>query len=160
MNRWLDNDIACGLVFYFLQISVFSAPVLLGAILEATVLQPRGFWSTVRRISRILLFFACFMVVGQCVNILWGRFIAEHLYSSGDYCCADFIPFLPINATVINDFGPGSGHLYGVTLWQLQLIWLGFAIVTWAATILLYRSLSRRLFGGPRLPAPSNYPRS
>jgi hypothetical protein len=65
--------------------------------------------------------------------------VYDRLYDSEDYVF-DFTPFWPITNRVINaTWGEDHGHLLGVTLRQLQLIWFLFALSTWSTTAYLYR---------------------
>jgi hypothetical protein len=90
------------------------------------------------------LFVGLLLVVGSVANGLWSCLVWGRLYFSTDYVF-DFSPFWPITQKVIDaPFGDMCGQLFGVSLLQLQLVWLLFAVVTWTATILLYRLISRR----------------
>jgi hypothetical protein len=59
----------------------------------------------------------------------------------------DFRPFWPITQRVIDaPWGEEHGRLLGISLFQLQAVWLLFAGGTWTVTIFLYRIVRRRLW--------------
>lgn len=96
------------------------------------------------RIVRFNLFNALMLVIGALFNGLWSCLIWGRFYYSTDYVF-DFPPFWPITQWVIDaPFGDVHGQLFGITLWELQLIWLLFAAGTWGLTILCYRLIVRR----------------
>jgi hypothetical protein len=97
-----------------------------------------------RRIGRFALFITLLLIVGAFFNGLWSCLIWGRLYFSTDYVF-DFSPFWPITQSVIDgDIYFGRGQLLGVSLFQLQLVWLLFAAGVWAVTILLYRIIRHR----------------
>jgi hypothetical protein len=97
-----------------------------------------------RRIGHFGLFMILLLFVGAFFNGLWSCLIWGRLYCSIDYVC-DFTPFWPITQSVIDDsFGDSRGQLYGVSLSQLQCVWLLFAAGAWAVTIFLYRLIRHR----------------
>jgi hypothetical protein len=98
----------------------------------------------VRRIGNFGLFLVLLLLVGAMFNGLWSCLIWDRLYDSTDYYL-DFCPFFPITRSVIDaPWGNERGRLLGVSLFQLQLVWLLFAAGTWSVTIFLYRCFSRR----------------
>jgi hypothetical protein len=98
-------------------------------------------------IGRWGLFNIVFLVVACPIGGLWSCLIFGHFYTSTDYI-SDFSPLIPITQDVLDArFGYEVGHLYGITLRQLQLMWLAFAATTWVLSLSIY--LSAR-----RLPAP------
>lgn len=71
---------------------------------------------------------------------MWGR-----LYYSTDYVF-DFSPVWPITQRIIDmPFGEQRGQLFGVTLVQLQLVWLTFALGTWGVTAFFYKAMHQKL---------------
>jgi hypothetical protein len=71
--------------------------------------------------------------------VIFGR-----LYWSTDYV-SDFNPFWPITQAVLDArFGDQVGGLLGVSLHQLQAIWLLFAVAAWLSGFALYRLIRRR----------------
>lgn len=94
---------------------------------------------------------ALFLLVAAFFNGLWSCSVWGWLYYSIDYV-SDYSPFWPISQSVIDDhFGDRHGELFGVSLFQLQLVWLLFAIGTWSATIYLYRRVRRSVASEPAL---------
>jgi hypothetical protein len=90
------------------------------------------------------LFLGLLLVVGSIANGLWSCLVWGRFYFSTDYVF-DFSPFWPITQKVIDaPFGEMRGQLFGVSLFQLQLVWLLFATGTWTVSILLYRLICRR----------------
>src|SRR5947208_14690753 len=96
-----------------------------------------------RRIARLGFFNLLLLIVATMFNGLWSCLIWGRLYDSTDYTF-DFVPFWPITQAVIDSpWGNDHGHLLGVSLFQLQLVWFLFAAGTWAVTIFLYGLLRR-----------------
>lgn len=84
-----------------------------------------------------------FFLVAVAVNGFWSCLIFGHFYTSTDYI-ADFSPLVPIMQSVIDArFGNQVGHLYGITLRQLQLIWLAFSGITWVLALSIYFRIRR-----------------
>src|SRR5439155_13427321 len=95
------------------------------------------------RARRLGLFIGLFLLVGSLGNGLWSCLIWGRLYDSMDYIF-DFTPFWPIARRVIDEpWGDEHGRLFGVSLFQLQLIWFLFAAGTWGLTVALYRLIRR-----------------
>jgi hypothetical protein len=98
-----------------------------------------------KRIGRLGLFLAILLLVSSLVNGLWSCLLWDRVYHSSDYLF-DFIPFWPITWAMINrPFGNEHGQLLGISMWQLQLLWLCFACSTWAITVVLYRLTCRHM---------------
>jgi hypothetical protein len=90
------------------------------------------------------LFSVSFFVVAGLLNGVWSCVIFGRLYWSADYV-SDFSPFRPITQGVLDArFGEEVGGLLGVSLHQLQAIWLLFAITAWSSGFALYRLIRRR----------------
>lgn len=84
-----------------------------------------------------------FLIVASAMAGVWSCLIFGHFYTSTDYI-SDFSPFIPITQGVIDArFGNQIGHLYGITLQQLQLLWMGFAAITWALALWIYFRIRR-----------------
>ena len=97
-----------------------------------------------RRVVRLGLFLGLLLLVGSVANGLWSCLVWGRLYYSTDYVW-DFSAFWPITQWIIDrPFGTERGQLLGVSLLQVQLVWLLFAAGTWTATILLYRLICKR----------------
>jgi hypothetical protein len=89
--------------------------------------------------SRAVLFFALLLVVGAIFDGLWSCVIYGRLYYTMDYFC-DFIPFVPFfEGEGMRTDQRGWGGLNGVTLCEVQLVWLLFAVGAWSCTFFLYR---------------------
>jgi hypothetical protein len=120
------------------------AVFIVGCLILAAVAwkQPGTF---LRRARRFGLFLGLLLIAGSFFNGLWSCLIYGRFYVSADPV-AEFNPFLPVNQAVIEaPFGNERGQLLGVSLFQLQLIWLPFAAATWAAAILSFRLLRKHL---------------
>ena len=116
---------------------------LLGCILAALI-APRSFRNYFRRLSKLGVFLLILILVGDAYGCIWGDIIWGRFYRSTDYCGIDFLPFLPVTRRLIDaPWGSEPHGLMGITLLQLNLIWLLFAIATWATAIALYRLASR-----------------
>ncbi|HVM62728.1 MAG TPA: hypothetical protein VMV72_17835 [Verrucomicrobiae bacterium] len=124
--------------------AVFGAACLvLAAFLRK---RPDVFTSVV---GRVALFLGILLVVGSLFDGLWDCLIFGRLYyrvASSDFDF-DFKPVWPITQGAI-DAASGSerGQLFGITLFQLQLVWGLFALGTWGITASLYWLIRR--YGG------------
>ena len=88
-------------------------------------------------------FSSILLLVGAEMGGLWDCLIYGHFYVTADYL-SDFSPFVPIMQGVIDvHFDDYSGHLIGVTMRQLQFIWLLFALATWTVAAGIYFRLRR-----------------
>jgi hypothetical protein len=84
-----------------------------------------------------------FLLVASAIAGLWSCLIFGHFYTSPDYI-SDFSPLIPITQAVIDArFGNQVGYLYGITLRQLQLLWMAFAAITWALALFIYFRIRR-----------------
>ena len=111
-------------------------------VIAAVAIRQRG--TFLRRAGRFGLFVGLLLIVGSLANGLWSCLVWGRLYFSTDYVF-DFSPLWPITQKVIDaPFGDMRGQLLGVSLFQLQLVWLLFAVGTCAITIVLYRLICRR----------------
>ena len=89
------------------------------------------------------------LLVGTSVSGLWDCLIYGRFYVTASYF-SDFSPFVPVTQSVIDRHFDGySGHLIGVSIRQLQLVWVLFALATWALAFKLslraqwFRPISR-----------------
>jgi hypothetical protein len=139
---WIEFPIECW--FYLLPMSIFHLAAFLigvGVIAALALKQPGSFR---RRIARLALFLTLLLILGSLANGLWSCMIWGRLYYSTDYVF-DFMPVWPITQGFIDaPFGSERGKLLGVTFIQLQLVWLLFALGTWACTVVFYRAILRR----------------
>jgi hypothetical protein len=112
-----------------------------------------------KRIGRLGLFLGVLLLVGSLVNGFWSCLIYNHLYRSFDYVF-DFSPFLPVPCGNGMDIplDEKHGQISGFSVWQLQTVWFFFASGTWAATIILYRLLNRRLSSNTTLGSTATAP--
>jgi hypothetical protein len=104
------------------------------------------FWrkSKTGEFRRLVFFWFILFLVSSIFNGLWSCSVWDRLYDSMDYV-SDFSPFWPITQGVIDaPWGNDRRRLLGISLWQLQLVWLVFALGTWITTILLYRAIRRQ----------------
>jgi hypothetical protein len=129
-------------IFFFGCITLAVLGVLAALLTKQLIKQLVIF---LRQFARLGFFLAVLLIVGSIHNGLWSCLIWGRLYYSTDYWI-DFFPFWPITQSVIDaEFGDGPGKLLGVSLLQLQLVWLLFASSTWIVTIILYRRICKRL---------------
>jgi hypothetical protein len=106
-----------------------------------------------QRVGRYALFNLILLLVGCVFSSLWSCFIFGNFYWSYD-SLGDFEPIWPITRSLI-DYGGADihGQLFGISLLELQLVWLAFAFGSWATTYYLYKAIlrtyaSRRLTSG------------
>jgi hypothetical protein len=139
---WSEFPAECLLYFAFMGLLHLAALAIGCLICGLVAVRQRG--TFLRRVRRLGLFLGLLLVVGSISNGLWSCLVWGRLYFSTDYVF-DFSPFWPITRGVIDaPFGEMRGQLLGVSLVQLQLVWLLFAAGTWAVSILLYRLIRRR----------------
>jgi hypothetical protein len=142
-HSWSEFPAEC--LYYLVPMSVAHLAVFaIGVVVVAAlaIKQPGTFR---RRVGRLGLFLALLLIAGSLINGLWSCTVWGRLYYSTDYVF-DFTPVWPITQQVIDmPFGDQRGQLFGVTLTQLQMIWLLFALGTWGVTALSYRAVHRRL---------------
>jgi hypothetical protein len=92
-----------------------------------------------QRFSRWAVFNLSFFVTAGLVNGIWSCSIFGRLYWSTDYV-SDFSPFWPITQGILDArFGDQVGGLLGISLLQLQALWLVFAVCAWVLSYVLYR---------------------
>jgi hypothetical protein len=97
---------------------------------------------------RWALFSVCLFITAGLASGLWSCLVFGRLYWSTDYIF-DFTPFWPVTQrTLDHSFGGQVGGLLGISLLQLQALWLLFATITWGAAALLYRFFLRRNASG------------
>jgi hypothetical protein len=127
-------------------------------VFGALAFKQRG--SFLIRARRFGLFIGLLLIVGSVFNGLWSCLIWGRLYFSTDYVF-DFSPFWPITQKVIDaPFGDMRGRLLGVSLLQLQLVWLVFAVGTWGLALFLYRMIRKRPAANKSLHATAAAPGS
>ena len=117
----------------FLHIFAFIAS--LGALMIFRMVGVRGL-----RFSTIILYHGYLLIAAMIANGVWSCAIWGRLYWSVDYT-SDFSPFYPITKGVIcYSWGPNySGGLNGLTLTELNMVWLVFALGTWLSAFFLTR---------------------
>lgn len=95
---------------------------------------------------RWALFSVCLFITAGLTNGLWSCLVFGRLYWSTDYIF-DFSPFLPITQRVLDyRFGGQAGGLLGVSLLQLQALWLVFSVCAWVSGYALYRIFVKARF--------------
>lgn len=125
-----------------LQLAVFIFVCLILAIASEYSKEQRPFLGG--RIARFAVFNALLLGVGAIFDGVWSCTIWGRFYDSTDYVF-DFTPFWPITQGIIDrPWGNERGQLLGISLFQLQLIWLVFALGVWTTTIFLYRLAMRK----------------
>ena len=140
---WFEFPAEC-LVYLFVWGIVHLVIFVIGVgVIALLAIWHRG--SIRRRIVRLAWFLSLLLIVGFLFNGLWRFIVRGHLYFTPDFG-PDFEPFFPILQKDIDEgpYGDNSGKLFGVTMSQLQLVWLLFALCTWATTIGLYRAVLRQ----------------
>jgi hypothetical protein len=94
-----------------------------------------------RRMARLALFIALFLIVGSLLNGLWSCLIYGNFYGSADYVFG-FVPFWPPTDSFIETRDAG-GNFTGVSF-AVQIAWLIFSAATWAVAVLIYRLILRK----------------
>jgi len=147
MMDFFEENGSLLLCYLLLAGIIYAFLFLLGIVLSAawTLILPTRAWRPfVRRIARLALFLACLFLAGGLFGMLWTWTIFDRLYYRPDYACFDFLPFWPITQSLIDTpFGDERGHLNGVSLFELNLVWFAFDAATWATAIGLYRLVIR-----------------
>jgi hypothetical protein len=139
---WSEFPAEC--LIYLLVMGVFHLAIFAIGCLALAVLAIRQRGTFLRRVGRFGILLGLLLMIGSVANGLWSCLVWGRLYFSTDYVF-DFSPFWPITQKVIDaPFGDMRGELLGVSLSQLQLVWLLFAAGTWAVSIVLYRLICRR----------------
>ncbi|MGD0411095.1 MAG: hypothetical protein ABSC18_05275 [Verrucomicrobiota bacterium] len=135
---WSDFPAEC--LWYFAPMLVVHAILF---VAFCALVGPLPWWQP-KEFRRAAIFFGLLLAAGSIFNGLWSCLVYGRLYDRVDYVFG-FSPFWPITNSVINEtWGTDHGQLLGVTVWQLQLVWLLFASGTWGLTIYLYRSICGR----------------
>ena len=145
-HSWGEFPVEC--FFYFVPLSIAHiATFVVGSFTIAAFSWKRPA-VLIQRIRRLLLFLSLLLLIGSFFNGVWSCAVWGRFYYSTDYVF-DFTPFWPITQRVIDmPFGDQRGQLFGVTLTQLNLIWLLFALGTWGTTVLAYRAIQLKRLGG------------
>jgi hypothetical protein len=134
--HWYEYPINC--LYYFLMSAVDHAIIF---ALGCLVLVLVSLWARVgylRLLKRWSIFNIILILVGAAMSGFWDCLIYGHLYVTADYV-ADFSLIFPITQNTIDvHFDDYSGHLIGVSLRQLQCVWLLFALVTWTLAAVIY----------------------
>jgi hypothetical protein len=145
LSSFIVDILTCSLC-YFIFIGIVYALGLIFGCLIAALLPPRTLNAYWKRVIKLTLFVSLLLVVGNITSGLWGELIYGHMYYSSDYCGIDFLPFFPITQHLLDaEFGNDPHGLLGVTLTQLNLMWLLFTLGTWGITIFLYRLIYRKM---------------
>jgi len=135
--------------FYIVVVTILALPVICVAGIIAILLPPRTTANRLRRLAKSGFFVLLFLIVGASFNLIWSFAIWGNLYYSTDYCGLDCLPFWPISQGLIDaSYRNQRGHLYKVSLPQLQFIWFLFQLGIWGTAVLLYRSLNVRFLSG------------
>ena len=136
-----------GVTFYMVLVGMIYACVfIVGAFFIGCweSLGPRpAIASYFRRVGKLALFLLVLLVVGDFFGVVWNTIIHNRMYHSPGYDGLDFVPWYPVTQGMVEaSFGADSGRLIGVKLWQLQAIWVVFAILTWSSTLLVYEKIA------------------
>jgi hypothetical protein len=130
---------------YLTLVGIFQVVVFLVGCIVAAILPPWTVRDYSSRVQKLGLFLAILLVVGDLFGFCWLETIRGHFYNSTDYCGTDFLPFFPITQGEIDSPFANEPHgLLGITLTQLHLIWLAFAVGTWGTTVAVHRKILRR----------------
>jgi hypothetical protein len=146
LNQYMKNPSLLFVDFqgYLMMMGMVYGAVFLVGCIVLLFLRPRGLTEYVLRVKKLGIFLLILLPVGDFFGCVWGEIVWGRFYLSTDYCNCDFLPFWPITQGVIDaPFGNDPHGLIGVTLTQLNLIWLVFAIATWGSTLSLYRLIGR-----------------
>jgi hypothetical protein len=139
---WSEFSFEC--LMHFLGMGLVYLTIFLIVCLILAVVAIRRRSPFLRPVARLGLFFGLLLVVGSIFNGFWSCLIWGRLYFSTDYLF-DFSPLWPITQSVIDaSFGDMRGQLFGISLFQLQLVWLLFAVGTWAISIFFYWLICKR----------------
>ena len=141
-HDWSEFFVEC--LIYFVPFSVVHAIAFIIGSFVIAAFSWRQRSMLIGRIRRFGLFLALLLIVGSLFNGMWSCSVWGRLYYSTDYVL-DFTPFWPITHSLIDmRFGDQRGQLFGVTLTQLNMVWLLFALGTYGVTVLLYRAVPQR----------------
>jgi hypothetical protein len=135
---------------YLYMVGGMFALVVLGVLLVQTVRHGFRIRLALPSVTRVTCFLVVLLLVGAIGQIVWTSYIWGRLYYSADYVFG-YLPMLPISQSEIDaEFGGQQGALNGVTLTELNTIWLIITAIVWGVAILIYR----RIWSGVALPAP------
>jgi hypothetical protein len=144
---WLEFPNECFYYFYFL--APFHAAVSVIGSIGMTIVPWRTRTSLLNRVGSFVAFLILLLLVGMVFSGIWSCTIWGRYYYSTDYVF-DFVPVWPITqATIDARFGDETGRLMGLTLFQLKMIWLLFALTTWGMTFVLNRWFRGRFIRVP-----------
>src|SRR5258708_6300544 len=147
---WSEFPAECWIYLQFMSILHLALFIIGGVVLLASA--RKRLVSFRKQAGRLALFLSLLLVVGSLFNGVWSCSVWGRFYYSTDYVF-DFMPFWPITQITIDaSFGNEHGRLLGVTLFELQLVWLLFATGTWGVTIFLYRLIRKLLSHRKLLP--------
>ena len=135
-NHWGALPHEC-LWYLPLGASLHGTALLVTLVIWA-ILRIAGWWKL--RLFGLLLFHTSLLLCAMLANGIWSCTVWGRLYWSVDYV-SDFSPFYPIRQSVV-DYSWGAemtGALNGITLTQLNLWWLLFAVLTWTLALMLTR---------------------
>lgn len=135
-QAWADFPVEC-LIYFVPMAAVHFFVWMLGFVVLAGVAiwQPDTLMVRAGRLGRFL---ALLLVVSALANGFWSCTVWGRFYVSTDYLW-DFSPFWPITqAQLEQPFSTLRGRLLGVSMGQLQLVWLAFAGGAWALTAIVW----------------------
>jgi hypothetical protein len=143
---WLFYVISFGFVSL-----IFIYPFLGLGVLAFTALR-KEMPKLRKRLFRLGAFLLILAPVGGLFNAFWcclvyGNLYAQEIGKDGtvldvDSPEDDFTPFFPPSHEWLAGL---PGHLVGVTMPQLQLVWLFFAATAWAISFILYRLIRQQI---------------
>lgn len=127
-KNWFDFPVECfwyllpGMVFHILALVASFAGIV--AIRKMSAFRPR--------FSTAIIFQVYLLIAAMIANGFWSCVIWGRLYWSVDYI-SDFSVFIPmIRNQVEGSWGPHySSSLNGITLTELNMVWLASAIGAW-----------------------------
>lgn len=133
-KSWLEFPSEC--LWYLVPGVVHHIVALVATLAFMSLL--RRVWKNQPRISTILYFHGYLLMVAMIANGLWSCAVWGNHYWSVDYI-SDFSVFFPISrATIKHSWGSEmSGGFNGVTLAELNLIWVGFGVGVWLIALAL-----------------------
>jgi len=99
------------------------------------------------RIARFVLFSLLLFGWGFAGNVAWCLVAVNRLYVATETCgdVTPFLPYVPFGRWSIEGVSNGSHLLDGVTMTQMQLLWLAIGLPVWVFTILSYRAAIRHV---------------
>src|SRR5688572_8372038 len=136
-HDWNDFFVEC--LYYFVPLSVVHIAAFIAGSLVIMALSRRNTPGLFRRIRRFGLFLALLLVAGSLFNAESRCVLSVILYLRTNNNL-DSIPSRPTTQRVVGrPFWYLPGQLFGITVSQLNFVWLLFALGTWAGTVLSYR---------------------